>query len=118
MAWEDHEASLNGRDKYTYADTCDESAGVDLAQTTVVCQENDNTENPDDAELTCSPESTDSIGDEKSEKGAGNRADLYHGRDISLDVGICLIIEVVQVEDFLEMLGVECSVHVSNSHAV
>lgn len=88
-----------------------------MTQATVVCQENDNAEDPDYAELTCGPESTDSISDKKGQKGTSNRTNLYHGRDIPLDVGISLIVEIIQVEGVLELLGIEGSVYVSVTHA-
>jgi hypothetical protein len=46
--------------------TCNESTCIDLTETAIVCQEDDDAEDPDDAKLTGSPQTADAVGDEES----------------------------------------------------
>lgn len=85
---------VNGRNDSGLTDskTSNESASIDLSQTTVVCQENDDTENPKDAKLSGCPETSNTIGKDEGKKSTTDATDLNHGGDVSLHIGIGLLV--------------------------
>lgn len=80
-----------------------------MTETAIVCQEDDDAENPDDAKLTGSPKTANTVGDEESEESASNRSYLHHGRDVAFDIGVGHIVELIEMENVLKVLGIECS---------
>lgn len=92
---------------FANTDAGNETPRVDLAETSIVGEEDDNTEDPEDAQLTSSPETTDSVGDQEGEESTSNGTDLDHGRDVALDVGVADLVKLVEAELFLEALGVK-----------
>ena len=82
----------------TDADTRDESTSVDLSESAAVGHEDDDSDNPDETELTSGPETTNAVSDKESEESTSHTADLDHGRDVALDVGQLDRIELLQSE--------------------
>jgi hypothetical protein len=74
---------------------------------TAVGHEDSDTEEPDDAELTSSPDTAVSVTSNEGEKSTGDRAKLDHGRDVALDIGESVLVEGLQTETFFENGSVE-----------
>lgn len=71
--------------------------------------EDSNTQNPEDTQLTRSPETSNSITDKEGEESTSNRSKLDHSRDIASDVGLLDSIIRVKVDGALEIHRVKGS---------
>lgn len=102
----------------TNTQASNESTSIYLSKTSTVCEEDDDTEDPDAAELSGSPETSDTIAENESpdnvryevvawgedlQSSTTNRADLNHSRNISLDVCKFHVIHYIESEKFLEV---------------
>jgi len=79
-------------------DTSDEATSIDLTKTTVVRQKDDDANDPQDAELSSSPETPDSVSKNEGEEGAGDGSYLHHGADVAFDIGVFYFLELVEAK--------------------
>ena len=89
------------------ADTCDESAGVHQSQAAVerCTEEHDDADDPQEAKLTCCPETSNLVGKVESDQSTKDRAHLDHSSDVSEcggDLFLALSRGLVQTKDPLE----------------
>lgn len=56
-------------------------------------EENDDTNNPDQTELTCSPYAANLVGDEEGDQGSQDRSHLHHGGDVGQE--LCLFMRAL-----------------------
>jgi hypothetical protein len=68
----------------TDTNASDKATCVDLSQTALVCHKNDDAQNPDNTELAGSPQTSNSISKEESQKSACDGADLNHSLTLSV----------------------------------
>ena len=127
--WRDLREVYGGNDRgLTDTQAGNEAAGVDLTEATVVGQKDDDTDDPDETQLTGCPETSDAIAKNESavvsishcavvgrggrnlQSSAGDTANLHHGGDVGLNVGVFFLGDLVGITDsqvVSEMLGAE-----------